>query len=282
MPLTELVHYFNKRSRLVRGGEDEAAFCIAGGKVQMRFGGRLFGTRFQPLATSVDGLPGGHEALLHCVDGNGSLQPAPMVFLETRDDAELIYLDRMARTLHALNFLLAREQEGGFLSLNVHPQLISAVPDRHGHVFESVLARCGLTPERIVLELSDDGFGPVERLAAAIAAYQERGYRVAIDNFGRHSADLVRLETLAPDIVKLDRSLIGHAGHLSLAQRVMTEMSVELRRLGFAVVSQFIENPLQRQVAQAAQVDWLQGHLIGRPAAHCLPIPLPRPSRAAA
>lgn len=282
MPLTELVHYFNKRSRLVRGGADETEFCITGGKVQMRFGGRVFGTRFQPLVTPADGHPGGHEALLHCVDGDGSVLPAPMVFVETRDDAELIYLDRMARTLHALNFLLAREQEGGFLSLNVHPRLISAVPEHHGHVFEAVLARCGLTPERIVLEISDDGFCPEAQLAAAIAAYRERGYRVAIDNFGRHCADLARLEMLAPDIVKLDRSLIGHAGHLSLAQRVMTEMSAELRRLGFAVVCQCIENPLQRQVAQAAQVDWLQGHLIGRPAAYCLPVLPPRPTREAA
>jgi EAL domain-containing protein (putative c-di-GMP-specific phosphodiesterase class I) len=64
------------------------------------------------------------------------------------------------------------------------------------------------------------------------AAYRERGYRVAIDNFGRHSACLDRLEALAPDLVKLDRSLIGHAGHLSLAKRVMTELSAEIRRLG--------------------------------------------------
>lgn len=282
VPLTELVQYFNKRSRLVRGGVDEAEFCITGGKVQMRFSGRVFGSRFQPLATLVDGQPGGHEALLHCVDGDGNVLPVPMVFVETHNDAELIYLDRMVRTLHALNFLLECEQDGGFLSLNVHPGLIRAVSDHHGHVFESVLARCGLTPERVVLEITDDGFGSPDRLATAIAAYRERGYRVAIDNFGRHSADLARLEMLAPDIVKLDRSLIGHAGHLSLAQRVMTEMSAELRRLGFAVVCQCIENPLQRQVAQAAQVDWLQGHLIGRPAAYCLPVLPSRPTREAA
>jgi hypothetical protein len=67
----------------------------------------------------------------------------------------------------------------------------------------------------------------VSRLAVAIAEYRERGYRVAIDNFGRHSADLDRLEALAPDIVKLDRCLIGHFGHLSLAKRVMTELAAE-------------------------------------------------------
>jgi hypothetical protein len=45
----------------------------------------------------------------------------PGDLLEARDDAELVHLDRRVRTLHALNFLLEREQHGGFLSLNVHP-----------------------------------------------------------------------------------------------------------------------------------------------------------------
>ena len=149
-------------------------------------------------------------------------------------------------------------------------------------MFESILARCGLTPERIVLEVSDDGFDGLSRLRSVIAAYQERGYRVAIDNFGRHTACLDRLEALSPDIVKLDRSLIGHAGHLSLAKRVMTELSGEIRRLGASVVCQCIENPLQLQVAQDANVDFLQGYRIGRPAVHCLPVVRQRQPREAA
>ncbi|WP_374245818.1 EAL domain-containing protein [Zoogloea sp.] len=242
----------------------------------------MFGTRFQPIVGRAGSHPAGHEAHLHVLGAGAAAAPAQAVFLEARDDAELVHLDRMARTLHALNFLLEREQHGGFLALNVHPQLIRAVRDHHGHVFETVLARCGLTPDRVLLELTDDGFEPAGPLAAAIAEYRERGYRVAIDNFGRHTADLERLAQLAPDVVKLDRSLIGHAGHLSLAKRVMTEMSGEIRRLGMGAVCQCIENPLQLEVAREAGVDWLQGHLLGRPAAHCLPVPRPRRPRAAA
>jgi EAL domain-containing protein (putative c-di-GMP-specific phosphodiesterase class I) len=282
VPLTELVHYFNKRNRLARGASDEEGFGIVDGRVQVRFGGRVFGTLFQPVVERASGQAIGHEAHLQVLEGEGQGLPAQTLFLDACDDDELVHLDRVARTLHALNFLLEREQRGGFLSLNVHPQLIRTVRDHHGHVFEAVLSRCGLTPDRVVLEVTDDGFESLPRLAGAIAEYRERGYRIAIDNFGRHSCDLDRLEALAPDIVKLDRSLIGHAGHLSLAKRVMTEMSAEIHRLGFQVVSQCIENPLQIQVAGDAGADWLQGHLIGRPAQHCLPIVSPRRPRAAA
>ena len=272
MPLTELVHYFNKRQRLARPECGEEGFEIVGGRVRMHFAGRALGTLFQPVM-EPDGLRViGHEAHLQVLGCDSGKVPAQAIFLETRDDAELVHLDRTVRTLHALNFLLEREQQGGFLSLNVHPQLIRSVPDHHGHVFEGVLARCGLTPDRIVLELADDGFGDVSRLAVAIAEYRERGYRVAIDNFGRHSADLDRLEALAPDIVKLDRCLIGHAGHLGFARQVLGEMCAEIRRLGMRLVSQSIESPQQLQAAMASGADLFQGYLIGRPSAVCLPL----------
>lgn len=282
MPLTELVHYFNKRRRLARPGAGGEGFEIVDGRVRLRFAGRVLGTLFQPVMGPGGTGVVGHEAHLQVVAGDAGRVPAQAVFLDARDDEELVHLDRTVRTLHALNFLLEREQHGGFLSLNVHPQLIRSVSDHHGHVFEGVLARCGLTLDRIVLELADDGFGDPARLAVAVAEYRERGYRIAIDNFGRHSADLERLERLAPDIVKLDRCLIGHFGHLSLAKRVMTELAAEARRLGLQLAIQCIENPLQLQVAQEAGADWLQGYLLGRPAAGCLPVArLRRPRRAA-
>lgn len=282
VPLTELVHYFNKRNRLARSAGGEDCFAIVDGQVRAQFRGHSLGSLFQPIVDRTGGHVLGHEAHLHVWAGEWAGRPVQGIFLETADDDELVHLDRLVRTLHALNFLAEREQQGGFLSLNIHPQLLRAVPTHHGHVFESILMRCGLTPERIVLEVSDDGFDALPRLRGAIAAYQHRGYRVAIDNFGRHTACIDRLEALAPDIVKLDRSLIGHAGHLSLAKRVMTELSGEIRRLGARLVCQCIENPLQLQVATDANVDWLQGHRIGRPAAHCLPVVKPRLPREAA
>lgn len=282
MPLVDLVHYFNKRNRLLQGGGAGDCFEIDGGRVRARVAGNVFGTAFQPILDCRSGRVAGHEALLRVVDGAWAGVPAQAVYLEMPDDASLVHLDRQVRTLHALNFLLQREQDGGFLALNVHSQLLRSVRANHGLAFEAILSRCGLTPDRIVLEISDDGFEAQARLAGALEAYRARGYRIAIDNFGRHTACLDRLEALAPDIVKLDRSLIGHAGHLSLAKRVMTELTVEVRRIGAAVICQCIENPLQSQVAQEAGVEFVQGFLVGRPAEQCLPVAGPRRPREAA
>lgn len=282
MPLTELVHYFNKRNQLARAGDAEMRLELSAGRVHACFGGRLLGSAFQPIVARASGRVVGHEAYLRILAGDGLTLPAQAVFLDTQDDEELIHLDRLVRTLHALNFLLQREQSGGFLALNVHPQLIRAVPDHHGQVFESVLSRCGLTPERVVLEITDDGFGDPARLARAIAEYQERGYRVALDNFGRHSSTLDRLEALAPDIVKLDPSLAGHAGNLVLARRVAAELVPEIRRLGMLITSPYIAHAEQLELAQELGFDWLQGNLLGSPGEDCKPILTPRRQRLAA
>lgn len=282
VPLTELVHFFNKRSQFARAGAEEMGLEFSGGRVHARFGGRLLGSAFQPIVERVSGRVVGHEAYLQVLAGEGLTLPAQAVFLDTQDDEALIHLDRLVRTLHALNFLLQRGQAGAFLALNVHPQLIRVVPDHHGQVFEGVLSRCGLTPERVVLEITDDGFGDPSRLACAIAEYQERGYRIALDNFGRHSSALDRLEALAPDIVKLDRSLAGHAGHLALARRVASELVPEIRRLGMLITSQYIEHAEQLELAQDLDIDWLQGHLLGHPSQDCKPTLTPRRRRLAA
>ncbi|WP_341646347.1 EAL domain-containing protein [Thauera sp. SDU_THAU2] len=143
------------------------------------------------------------------------------------------------------------------------------MPEQHGQIFESVLSRCGLTPERIVLELTDDGLADPAPLAAAIAGYKARGYRIAIDNFGRHSNDLDRLAVLGPDIVKLDRCLSGRVQPSSQVARTTAQLIAELHRRGIQVAAQHVETVEHAQQAKALGVDWLQGFLSGVPTPDC-------------
>ena len=81
VPLTELVHYFNKRNRLARGATGEDEFGIVDGRVQARFRGRVLGTLFQPVVER-SGLVLDHEAYLRVLEGEGLGLP-PMRFFST-------------------------------------------------------------------------------------------------------------------------------------------------------------------------------------------------------
>ena len=272
VPLTELVHYFNKHSLFALADSNADCLEFDGKRTRANFAGYRLDSLFQPLVDSTGSRVIGHEAHLRICPDNGPAIPVQAAFLDARTDADLVRLDRLARTLHALNFLLQHDQAGGTLWLNVHPRLIRAVPEQHGQVFESVLSRCGLTPDRVVLELTDDGLTDPAPLAAAIAGYKARGYRIAIDNFGRHSNDLDRLAALGPDIVKLDRSLSGRVESSSQVARSTAQLIAELHRRGIRVAAQHVETAEHAQQAKELGVDWLQGFLFGVQAPDCRPI----------
>jgi EAL domain-containing protein (putative c-di-GMP-specific phosphodiesterase class I) len=272
MPHPDLIRHLNARLHARPGwGRDDRFELVGPCQVQAHFGGRVFRTLFQPQIRR-GGEVVCHEALLQMLtrDGAGA---SPQMLFEQADDDELIALDRMARQLHVLNFVGQRDWREGLLALNVSPQALLAF--ERDHLFQAVLADCGLSPHHVVLEIADHGFEDSACLAAAIAQCRGQGYWAAIDNFGRFSCDVERLERLAPDIVKLDRCLIGHAGHLGFARRVLAELCAEVRRLGMQLVSQSIESRQQLQAAMASGADIFQGYLIGRPAQQCLPLGQP-------
>lgn len=274
MPQPDLVCHLNARLHVRPGWGRDDRFELAGPReVQAHFRGRVFRSVFQP-QIQRGGEVICHEAFLQVLARDG-VGVSPQVIFEHAGDDDAIALDRMARKLHVLNFVRQRGWQAGLLVLNLSPEALLALVDDRDGLFEAVLADSGLLPRQVVLEVADHGFEDCASLAAAIARSRGRGYRVAIDNFGRFSCDIERLEALAPDIVKLDRCLIGHAGHLGFARRVLAELCAEVRRLGIQLVSQSIESRQQLQAAMASGVDIFQGYLIGRPAPLCLPLGQP-------
>ena len=200
MPQPELIRHLNTRFHGGAGPGGSDHFEVAGTQeVQARFGGRLFRSLFQPVVARGGELLG-HEALLQ-VQGPGGEGVSPRTIFELASDEEALALDHMACTLHVLNFARQGHGQRGLLALNLSPRALLAFAGGQEALFQAVLAACGLSPQRVVLEVTDHGFEDCTALAAAIAQCRGRGYHTAIDNFGRFSCDIERLEALAPDIV---------------------------------------------------------------------------------
>lgn len=230
---------------------------------------------FQPIVSLTDECVIAHEALLRGPSNAASIEQtfAPeTLFARCADDNEITYLDRLSRTLHALNFLLQNTPESaGALHLNVHPQHLLAVDNDHGKTFEGILRQCGLAPTRIVLEIAEHRVTPKNRLSDAICAWQSRGYRIAIDNFGRDSTpdqDEFALR-LGPDLIKLDRTVL-HVG-TGQAQRseALNDRVARARETGVSVVVTGVETALHRTAARQSGADYAQGHYYGKPQPQC-------------
>src|ERR687888_464228 len=150
-----------------------------------------------------------------------------------------------------------------FLAVNISPVTLRTA------AFRKVIA--GADADRIVVEVTEHT--PVEDYDAlndALLRVRSLGVRLAIDDAGAGFASLRHILQLAPDYVKLDRTLIEGierdrsqralaAGLISFAQEIDAE-----------IVAEGIEQASQLRALRQLGVTYGQGFLLARPA----PLPL--------
>lgn len=260
-------HFLRRRGPSVHPlGDYWPAFSQDGDRIVAAYQGLRLSSVYQPIV-AADRTVLGYEALLRACNASGAAVSPESVFCLPTDGDEVIYLDRLCRTLHVLNLLPQLERFGGRLFLNVAPRHLLEFSGEYGRAFEEVLRYCGLHPSAVVLEVLEGAIDDDGRLLAAVNGYRSRGYNIAIDDFGRRHSNLDRLLSLQPHIVKLDRGLLLQAQADGRARRVLSRLADIVHDLDASVVIEGIEDPDQLDIALEAGADGLQGFLLGRPMA---------------
>jgi len=264
MPTLHRLNALQNELRDTLSLNDDCRLDVHGDEVRANFIGLQLRSAFQPIVDLQRNAPLGYEALLRAFNHNGKPVSPPEAFRQAEVAERLVKFDRLCRTLHTLNFL-NMGTGSGMLFLNVHPELLVAV-NVHGKVFERVLHQHDVPTNEVVIEINESAVSGEKQLAEAIANYRERGYKVAIDDFGKEHSNLERLWTISPEFVKLDGSIIQQAEVNSRLQRILPKLVEIIRELGAEVVVEGIETQSQLELARHAGVHLVQGYLIGRPA----------------
>jgi len=233
------------------------------------YNGLQLASAFQPMVAAATGQVVAFEALLRARDRRGRPLAPPEVFQLPRTRPEQAYLDQLSRTLHAVNFALQAEADE-LLFLNIDGRhLLDQGRDHLAGSFERLLRHCGVNPERVVLEILESAAVSADALVPAVAAWRQRGFRIALDDFGSQHSNLDRLLALTPEVVKLERSLIRQAIVQPAVRRSLPKLVEILHDLGARVVCEGIETAEDSVVAREAGVDLLQGYFLGRPEPRC-------------
>lgn len=234
-------------------------------EVLSRFSGLRLRSEFQPIFDTgkSEGLLG-YEALLRPSTGIEAVSPG-FAFNMADSEGKLVKLDRVARTLHVLNYLTLPEKRG-LLCLNVHPKLLTSVTT-HGKVFEQILHRHSVPTREVVIEISESEIVSDSALRDAIDNYRDCGYRIAIDDFGSRHSNLDRLWKLSPHFVKFDLGIIKQAQKDTKLRRALPKLIEVIHAFGAQAIIEGIENEIQLDIAIDAGAKLLQGYYLGRPAA---------------
>jgi EAL domain-containing protein (putative c-di-GMP-specific phosphodiesterase class I) len=228
---------------------------------------------YQPIVDLDTGRPVGYEALARGPVGS-PLEMPDALFEAARAEGILGAFDRACRE-HALAEALRQGLHGDdLLFLNAEP----AGLEREGILDRRV--EDGLGQVSVVVELTERALAarPSEVLAA-VRWLRERGCRIALDDVGVDPRSLGLMPFVAPDVIKLDRSLTQGSVQASLGARVINAVRAESERSGAVILAEGIETEahLQRALAMGAKLG--QGWLFGRPGPLDLDSDLPRGRR---
>lgn len=237
---------------------DHEPLQIAGDAIVAKYAMLSLASRFHSLISANDERIGYKAVLTASPSVGGDYRgDIAKLALAASERQEIVYLDRLTRTLHALNYLAA--DLSGDLHMSVNPKHLLEVEGDHGAVFEQILFKCGLQPNRIVLEISEYAIHDKEHLQRAIDGWRKRHYRIAFDGFSFEHAQAEHVFNSKPDIVKFDaRSIVFLAD--AVASRKAVEKTIESYRVaGIEVIATNIDNAALYAVAQTYEFTALQG-----------------------
>ncbi len=128
-----------------------------------------------------------------------------------------------------------------------------------------ILSETGLTPERLVFELTESVFiSDYEQISRVFEALETRGIKIAIDDFGTGYSSLAYLQRVPASTLKIDGSFVAA---IDSGGWPIIEASISLARaFGMLVVAEGVETDAQLGALTLLGVDRIQGYLLGRPA----------------
>lgn len=207
---------------------------------------------FQPIFDLDLGEVVGHEALSRFPTGTPDQWFA---------EAHSVGRGPELETLAVSRAVALRGGGGSYLSVNVSPTSVVSP----GFV-DFVLAMP--EPRRLVLELTEHtAVGDYDALSAAIGQLREAGVRIAVDDAGGGVSSFRHILMVAPEVIKLDRSLIAQLD-THPARQALADLLVQFAdRTGAELVAEGIERIEELDACIRHGIRFGQGYLLGRPGA---------------
>ncbi len=131
----------------------------------------------------------------------------------------------------------------------------------------NILMATGLNPHQLELEVTESTLTDENGICAAnIEALRELGVLIALDDFGTGFSSLSRLQSLAVDRIKVDKSFVQGLGTPGSSDAAIVEAIIKLAQAtGLKTTAEGVETIEQEEHLQRAGCDDLQGFLMSKP-----------------
>jgi len=187
----------------------------------------------------------------------------PLIFLGYAAHKELLFKADMICIQAALAEV---RQLGSVVNtfLNVQPRSMTN-PDFTEHLAEVVRAS-GLSEGNIILELTEQQTIVNPRaFAATLQRLRERGFRIALDDYGEGSSNLNLFQDLRPDYLKISGTFCRNLARDPFKQILVQSTAEMAARTGTATIMEAVESEEEAEILTLLGIDYGQGFFFLEP-----------------
>jgi EAL domain-containing protein (putative c-di-GMP-specific phosphodiesterase class I) len=211
---------------------------------------------FQPVVDATDLRVVGVEALAR-FGGDPLITP-----LQWFADAELVDRAQQLDLLAVRSTLAsaAKLPPQLYIAINVSPATFASP------ALCEILRSSAISPDRLVVEVTEHA--SIEDYAPLIEVrmwLREQGIRLAVDDAGAGYASFRHIVALAPDIIKIDRTIVTGVDHDPARRSLIGAVVTFAGDSGASTVAEGVETAFELSCLAGLGVDAVQGHLTGMP-----------------
>lgn len=124
----------------------------------------------------------------------------------------------------------------------------------------------------VVIEVTEHAASDPAQLREQFSELRLRGAAIAVDDVGTGYAGLLRLATMRPDFVKIDRTIVTGARDSAAQQAVLEALVTFAHGIGASTIGEGVESLDDLAVLAEFDVDFAQGWAIGKPGSAPKPV----------
>ena len=222
---------------------------------------KRIGAAFQPIWNLAARRVFGVEGLARPGAGHGSLGPRDAF----RGAARLGLVAELDALCRQAVFAAAGElPRDVLLFVNLSPEVIGV--RSFGRRLLREVENAGLTPDRVVIEVVEAAFAPMDPVEAPVRELRHLGFRLALDRAGSTRCPAV-VFAVAPEFIKVDPEVVAGAGRSERQRAVWDAICAYAAQGDRIVIAQDVETPLMLRAVMSdrAALPCAQGYLLGRP-----------------
>ncbi len=234
-------------------------------------GAGLIDIHLQPIVALDDARVLGFEALARW--NHAQFGPiAPTEFIALAEVSRLITPLGLVVLRRACEFIARNALPGQYVSVNVSSRQLE--DPEFAASLRRILAETGAAPAQLAIELTESTFGTTD-MACVLQELRELGVALFIDDFGVGYSNLMRLQQMPSDVIKIDRGFVNEIGSGGAGTAMIRTIVILAAELGLKVIAEGIEQAHQADTLRALGVGMGQGYFYGRPGPVPAPAPLP-------